>query len=130
MERGTGSLSPIRNHSTRRSLTDLTVSLSLHQSPKVDHNRHFCPRDDFIECACVDFKWFAYRSQRLFASTASTYVGQMLSWHTIPRTARFTRTYDGEGHRLATSFQIQDCATEQRLQDRCHLCGRFASIEM
>jgi hypothetical protein len=36
MERGTGSLSPIRNHSTRRSLTDLTVSLSLHQSRKTE----------------------------------------------------------------------------------------------
>src|SRR5450432_1977764 len=33
VERGTGSLSPIRNASARRSLTDLSVGWSLHQSP-------------------------------------------------------------------------------------------------
>jgi hypothetical protein len=33
VERGTRSLSPIRNHSTRRSLIDLSVAWSLHQSP-------------------------------------------------------------------------------------------------
>jgi hypothetical protein len=32
VERGTGSLSAIRNHSMRWSLTDLTVGLGLHQS--------------------------------------------------------------------------------------------------
>src|SRR5450432_722339 len=33
VERGTGSLSPIRNASARRNLTDLSVRWSLHQSP-------------------------------------------------------------------------------------------------
>jgi hypothetical protein len=33
VERGTRSLSLVRNHSTKRSLIDLTVGLSLHQNP-------------------------------------------------------------------------------------------------
>ena len=37
VERGTRSLSLIRNHSTRRSLIDFTVGLSLHQNPQVDY---------------------------------------------------------------------------------------------
>ena len=38
VERGTRSLSLIRNHSTRRSLIDFTVGLSLHQNHTYHHH--------------------------------------------------------------------------------------------
>ena len=43
VERGTRSLSPIRNSSTKRSLTDLTFGLSLHQSRNKKGQHHSQP---------------------------------------------------------------------------------------
>jgi hypothetical protein len=28
------------------------------RGPKVDQNRHSCPGDDLIKCACIDLNWF------------------------------------------------------------------------
>ena len=51
VERGIGSLSSIRNDSTRRSLTDLSVSLTLHQNlqPHLRHSTYKTTLEPYIK---------------------------------------------------------------------------------